>query len=212
MKDPYTVLGVARDATDEDIKKAYRALARKYHPDNYADSNLADVAEEKMKEVNEAYDAIQKQRAGGTGGSYGSGTYNTSYGGGFSGQEYENGDFAKVRQLFNMGHFAEAELILDATPQSQRGAEWNFLKGCVLMQRGFFFDAQKYIDTACYLDPGNAEYRAAKQRMRTSASAYGSPYTTRQYAGGCSGMDICTSLICADCLCECCGGDLIRCC
>ncbi len=209
MKDPYTVLGVARDATDEDIKKAYRALARKYHPDNYADSNLADVAEEKMKEVNEAYDAIQKQRAGG---SYSGSTYYNPGGSGFSGQQYENGDFAKVRQLFNMGHFAEAELILDATPQSQRGAEWNFLKGCVLMQRGFFFDAQKHIETACYMDPGNAEYRAAKQRMRSSASSYGSPYTTRQYTGGCSGMDICTSLICADCLCECCGGDLIRCC
>ncbi len=211
MKDPYTVLGVAHNATDEDIKKAYRALARKYHPDNYADSNLADVAEEKMKEVNEAYDAIQKQRAGGSDSTYGGSYYNPGSAG-FGGQQYNSGDFAKVRQLFNMGHFAEAELILDAAPQSQRSAEWNFLKGCVLMQRGFLFDAQKYIETACYLDPANAEYRAAKQRMRASAASYGSPYTAQRYSYGCSGGDICTSLICADCLCECCGGDLIRCC
>lgn len=209
MKDPYTVLGVPRNATDDDIKKAYRTLARKYHPDNYADSNLADVAEEKMKEVNEAYEAIQKERAGGgTGSSYGGTYYNP---GGYGSQTNASGDFARVRQLFNMGHFAEAELILDATPQSERGAEWNFLKGCVLIKRGYLFDAQKYIETACYLDPSNMEYRTAKQRMRDRASAYGSPYTTQQYSA-CSGTDICTSLICADCLCECCGGDLIRCC
>ena len=63
MTDPYKVLGVSRDAADDDIKKAYRALARKYHPDNYAGSDLADLASEKMKEINEAYDTIQRERA-----------------------------------------------------------------------------------------------------------------------------------------------------
>ena len=62
MKDPYKVLGVPPDASDDEIKKAYRALARKYHPDNYNGSDLADLAEEKMKEVNEAYDAVKKMR------------------------------------------------------------------------------------------------------------------------------------------------------
>ncbi len=205
MKDPYTILGVSRDATDEDIKKAYRALARKYHPDNFADSGLADLAEEKMKEINEAYDEIQKMRAGGgSGGDYGS-SYNTY-------SSSSGTDFARVRQLFNLGNFSEAELILNATPQSERGAEWNFLKGCVLLQRGYLYDAQKFIETACYLDPSNPEYKAAKQRLRSTASSYGSPYTTTRYGGGCPSSDICTSLICADCLCECCGGDLIHCC
>ncbi len=194
MKDPYTILGVSREATDEEIKKAYRELARKYHPDNYADTNLSELAEEKMKEINEAYEAIQKMRSGGS-----SGSQNTS------------GDFFRVRQLFNAGQFSEAEWMLDAMPQSQRGAEWNFLKGCVLMQRGFYFDAQKHIETACYLDPGNAEYRTAKQQMNARAATYGTPYTTGRYSN-CSSGDICTSLLCADCLCECCGGDLVPCC
>ena len=79
MKDPYSVLGVPRDADDDAIKKAYRELARKYHPDNYAGTNLAEVAEEKMKEINEAYDAVQKERqAAKTGDStYTSGGYST---------------------------------------------------------------------------------------------------------------------------------------
>jgi len=67
MRDPYSVLGVSQNASDQEIKKAYRELARKYHPDNYVNTPLADLAEEKMKEVNEAYEAIQKQRSGGGG-------------------------------------------------------------------------------------------------------------------------------------------------
>ena len=65
MTDPYVVLGVSRTASDEEIKKKYRELARKYNPDNYANNPLADLAQEKMKQINEAYDAITKERAGG---------------------------------------------------------------------------------------------------------------------------------------------------
>ena len=69
MNDPYSVLGVSPSASDDDVKKAYRELARKYHPDNYHDNPLADLASEKMKEINEAYDSITKSReSGGTGG------------------------------------------------------------------------------------------------------------------------------------------------
>ena len=63
MSDPYSVLGVKPDASDDAIKRAYRELARKYHPDNYQNNPLADLAEEKMKEINQAYDTITKMRS-----------------------------------------------------------------------------------------------------------------------------------------------------
>lgn len=202
MNDPYKILGVARDATDEEIKKAYRELARKYHPDNYAGNPLSDLVEEKMKEINEAYDQIQRERAAGTSGSSGS-SYGYSSG--------ASGDYAKVRELINNNRYADAELILDAVSESGRNAEWNFLKGCVLIKRGWYYDAQKYLETACYLDPSNAEYRTVLDRVKQTANGYGGAYRTSK-SGGSSACDICTGLICADCLCECCGGDLISCC
>ena len=75
MKDPYVVLGVDKNASEEEIKNAYRELARKYHPDNYANNPLSDLAEDKMKEINEAYDAIVNERKGRTSGA----TNNNSY-------------------------------------------------------------------------------------------------------------------------------------
>ncbi|MBQ5390716.1 MAG: DnaJ domain-containing protein [Clostridia bacterium] len=208
MTDPYKVLGVSRDANDDDIKKAYRALARKYHPDNYADSDLADLAGEKMKEINEAYDTIQRERA--NKGSSSSG-YGSSSSGGNTGYSYAGTSptLNRIRMLINSGRFSEAGILLDSIPQGERNAEWNYLKGCTLLQRGWYHDAQKYFEIACYMDPANAEYRAALQNMRSSAGQYGKTYTG---LGGCSTCDLCEGLICADCLCECCGGDLLRCC
>lgn len=206
MNDPYKVLGVSRTATDDEIKKAYRELARKYHPDNYVGNPLADLVEEKMKEVNEAYDTIQKERA--EGGSAGTGAADP---GAYSSGGGTWGDYTRVRELINARQYAEAELILDAVGPASRNAEWNFLKGCVLIQRGWYYDAQKYLETACYLEPGNAEYRAALDRIRQSTSGFGGGYRTARNVNS-SPCDICTGLICADCLCECCGGDLISCC
>ena len=204
MNDPYKVLGVSRDATDDEIKAAYRELAKKYHPDNYADNPLADLVEEKMKEINEAYDAIRKERAAG-GSSY------SGSGSSYSGGSYSS-NLSQVRNLIASGRYSEAELMLDAVAQSDRGAEWHYLKGCVLLQRGAVYDAQRHIDTACYMDPNNAEYSKARNSMRGYAAGGGRQYRTAGGAGNSDMCDLCSTLICMDCMCECCGGDLIACC
>ncbi len=212
MNDPYKVLGVSRDATDEEIKKAYRELARKYHPDNYANNPLSDLVEEKMKEVNAAYDEIQKMRAAGNNSSYyyngdTAGQSGSAYSGNAAGYEEE---LLRVRQYINSGNFSDAEMILDAIPSASRAAEWNFLKGCVLTRRGYYYEAMRYFETACYMDPSNDEYRNAKEKLRSKSGSYST--TTRSSGSDCSACDICQGLICADCCCECMGGDLIRCC
>lgn len=204
MTDPYKVLGISRDASDEEVKKAYRDLARKYHPDNYVDNPLSDLVQEKMKEINEAYEEIQKLRAEGK-------KIDEDISGSRRSPHY--GEFIHIRELINAGNFSDSDIILDSIPNSERNAEWNFLKGCVMTQRGWYFDAQKFYETACYLEPNNQEYRAALNNIRSTASQYGRGYrTATTNSGGCGACDICTGLLCADCLCECCGGDLIHCC
>jgi DnaJ-class molecular chaperone with C-terminal Zn finger domain len=207
MNDPYKVLGVSRDASDDEIKKAYYELARKYHPDNYTGNPLSDLVEEKMKEINEAYDTIRKQRAAGGASANSSYTGSQNYSGASSSPEY-----AAIRAMINSGDFLGAESRLDAIPEDERGAEWNFLRGCVLTQKGWYFDAQKAYENACFMDPNNPEYRSALNNIRNSASAYNRGYKTDTFGGGCSACDMCSSLLCADCLCECCGSDLISCC
>ncbi|MCQ2431510.1 MAG: J domain-containing protein [Clostridia bacterium] len=206
MTDPYKILNVPRTANDEEVKKAYRALARKYHPDNYAGSDLADMAQEKMKEINEAYDLIRKERsANGTrpAQSYGQGT-----GGGTYTHEDASTTTARIRFLINAGRFDEAAVLLDSIGEPSRGAEWNYLKGCILLQKGWYFEAQRYFEIACYMDPANQEYAAAMENIRSSANQYGKTYQSSD----CTPCKVITALICADGLCECCGGDLIRCC
>ena len=118
MTDPYEILNVPSTATDEEVKKAYRDLARKYHPDNYHDNPLADLAQEKMKEINAAYDAIQKERSGRarSGGGYarsGGYQYQSQSQGGYQSQAREGAAvFQQVRMAINRNDLGMAEQLL----------------------------------------------------------------------------------------------------
>lgn len=224
MTDPYQVLGVSPSATDEQIKNAYRELARKYHPDNYANNPLADLAQEKMKEINEAYDQIQRQRkqqqSSRSGQGYSQGGYSQGgYSRGYAGQRsYAGGgsQFADIRQLLNANRVSDAEELLEGIPQSRRDAEWYFLRGRVFYVRGWLDQAYNYYVRANQMSPGNAEYQTALNQLMWQrntgrpAGGYGD-YRNVQTSGA-SGCDMCMGLICADTCCECMGGDLISCC
>ena len=205
MRDPYEVLGISSNASDEEAKQAYRALARKYHPDNYQNNPLADLAEEKMKEVNEAYEAINKMRSGGgysqnaagsaggygyAGQSYGQGYgYNASYGGG-------QGQFAQVRQYINMGNLDTAEQILQGT--AVKNGEWYFLMGSIAYRRGWLDEARQNYQIACQMEPGNMEYMQALRMMQQGGYGYRPDMAT---GSSCDSMDCCTAMLCMNCLC-----------
>lgn len=194
MKDPYEILGVSPNASEEEVKKAYRDLARKYHPDNYQNNPLADLAQERMKEINEAYDAITKSRSGG--GYTGAGQ--TGYSGGYGGGTQTNAEYAQVRQEINAGNLETADQMLNAI--ASRDAEWYFLRGAVAQRRGWMDEAQRNYQIACNMAPGNPEYRQALGMMRYGGNT---PYRQNNYNSECAddSCTICQTMMCLQCLC-----------
>lgn len=206
--DPYKVLGVTPQTSDDDIKRAYRELARKFHPDNYVGNPLADLAEKRMKEINEAYDMIMSERNS-KNSNYASGNNNSSssYGansnnGNSSG--YQQGGYnviyTQVRDAINKGNLALAEELLNREPS--QSAEWNYLKGTIYFRKGWYDEARIYYMKACEMEPNNSEYRNALNMLNMGAG-YGGyrPMTSMSIC------DCCTTMLCMNCCCNsCCGG------
>lgn len=204
MKDPYEVLGISRGASEEEVKTAYRELARKYSAEQYDGNPLSDVAQEKMQEINTAYDAIVRELHASSGGYHGASYRSES--------QYED-----VREMIENGRVADAETLLNGVPADSRSAEWYFLKAQVLMKKGWFDDAYTCVIQACAMDPNNYEYRAQKAKMdqkRGTAprAGAGTPGTVNCCGGESDACRICETLYCMDCCCECMGGDFISCC
>lgn len=195
MNDPYSVLEISQSATTEEIKRAYRDLARKYHPDNYQNNPLADLAEEKMKEINEAYETIMRMRGsgeGGTGKARGGGSTGPNQGGYGASPVY-----AQVRAAINSGNLAYAEQLLTQSPAQD--AEWHFLSGSIAYRKGWLDEARQQYQMAYNMAPGNPEYQQALQYMQGGGQAY-RPYGNGGVQGA-SALDCCTAMMCADCLC-----------
>lgn len=201
--DPYKVLGVTPATSDDDVKRAYRDLARKYHPDNYINNPLADLAQEKMKEINEAYDAIMRQRSEGSsssnsanaGGSYHTGSQQYDAGQSRSG----NSMYHQIRNAINVGNIGMAEEMLRR--MGTHDAEWHFLMGSVCYKKGWFDEASQEYNIACSMDPANSEYRNALNMLSMSGG-----YGGYRPMAGASACDCCAQYLCLSCCCDMMGG------
>lgn len=200
---PYEVLGIKEGASEEEIKKAYRDQVKKYHPDQYQDNPLSKLAEEKLREVNEAYDLLTK---------------NSNAGRNFNGQRntqswdnQNHGDFFNlIRSHINRGNISVAENMLDGS--NDRNAQWYFLKGLIFLRKGWYDEARNHIQNAVNMDPNNMEYRSALNKLSTANGNYRGNAFGRGYNQGPDMCTMCQCLWCSDCCCECAGGDLVGCC
>lgn len=191
---PYEVLGVNPNDDEETIKKAYRSLVKKYHPDRYVNTPMADMATEKLKEINEAYDMITNKKSSSETGqdSYDAGYGN--YGGG-----YKQG-FDGVRMLIRMRRFAEAEAMLSGL---EKNAEWHYLTGLIYINRGWYDKGKNFIEIAVRMDPSNGEYRSTLSSFDVRNGKYGQFGT--EYINCCGANDfltcLCGSFLCSRCCC-----------
>lgn len=221
MFDPYSILGVSRDASDEEIKKAYRKLSRKYHPDANINNPNKDQAEEKFKEIQQAYDQIMKEREYGSSGNYGYGG-NTGYGGfggfgGYGGSQSNSGyqDEEAIRRqaasnYVQSGHYQEAMNVLSSL--KERNAQWYYLSAVANMGLGNNVNAMNHNREAVRLEPDNMQYRMMLQRMEGGGSWYQeqqNPFGGMPTAGN----DLCMKCLMANLACSCCcPGSGVICC
>ncbi|WP_331466915.1 J domain-containing protein [Catonella massiliensis] len=200
---PYEVLGVSRNASIDEIKKAYKELSRKYHPDSYVGNPLSSLAEEKFKQVQEAYDAIMKEKNGdyNYAGNYNNNGYNNS----------ESGEMAEVYNLLGRRAYSQALSLLDSMPN--RNAKWYYYSAIAQVGLGNNLRGMEYARMAVSMEPNNIEYQNLVNRLSFQGNRYGE--VRNVYRGGRSGFDDATDLCCklwlADSLCECMGGDLCSC-
>lgn len=208
---PFQILGVSENVTQNELYDAYKALKREYSDKRFAPGAEGAEAAAKLQEIEEAYAAANDILRS---------SYTVSSAGGNT----------SVEEAIKAGRMDEAQNLLDA--DSNRNARWHYLQSIVFFKKGWMSDSLKQLEFACNMDPSNADYREAKekliQRMRANSGnndtsfygerkeSQGRTYTTgtdpNTMARGCTPCDCCSSLICADCCCECCGGDLIACC
>ncbi|MBU3840835.1 MAG: DnaJ domain-containing protein [Candidatus Ruminococcus intestinipullorum] len=219
-KNPYEVLGVSQNATDDEIKRAYRDLTRKYHPDANVNNPLADLAEEKFKEVQEAYDEIMKMRSQGSysygGNSYGGYSYGGASQGGYS---YNGGTSSSqdpqmqmVWNAINSRRYREALNLLDRIPN--RNASWYYASGFANAGIGNNMVAREHAAQAVNMEPNNLQYRQLLNQLEWNSRRYQTNPYGGMYGGSgqsCGTGNLCCDLWCADTLCECMGGDLCSC-
>lgn len=156
MTDPYKVLGIAQDAGVDEIKAAYRALARKWHPDRFPEGTDRLLAEDRMIKLNQAYEEALKRS---------SGKMPTRSEGATAGDAGQDELLSDVRSLMALGQLDHARRALMRA--DGRGAEWNYLFGAILMRLGDYEKAAVYFGISTRMRPDCAQYRAALRSAET---------------------------------------------
>ena len=207
MMNPYQVLGVTPGASDEEIKKAYRTMSRKYHPDANVNNPNKAAAEEKFKEVQQAYDQIMKEKQQGSSYGYNSGAEN---GGGYrytGNRSYQTGtESPQLKAAANYSAnrcFAEALNVLNGIPFAERRARWYYFSARANQGAGNNLIAREHAARAVEMEPSNMEYRQFLQYLEFGGTWYttmGNSYD-RPYAGT---GNWCLSMLFLNMLCNCC--------
>lgn len=220
MSNPYKVLGIDRNATDDEIKTAYRQLSRKYHPDANVNNPNKAKAEEMFKLVQQAYDQIMNERKNGSYngnansygnyGSYGNGDPFGGFGGFGGNTRYnqssynqENSYYTAASNYINNGKYREALNVLNSI--SERNAQWYFLSSLANNGVGNNVLALDMAKTALRMEPNNTTYERLVQTLESG----GQWYNERQYSygGDRNGMfccsDPCTTLCLLSFCCRC---------
>ena len=199
-KDPFIVLGIDRNATQSEAQNAYEKLREEYRALIHSEGNEGKKAAKKLSEIEDAYREVMEI---------------------LSKSGEVKGGFSYIADYIKKGDLDKAQSALDAI--SDRDAEWHYFQSAVYHAKGWNYEAKSQLEMAINMDPDNEKYRDTLERMKrheagsgASESAQGgqqrSYETYDNYTRRSTAADCCTTLICADCCCECMGGDLIRCC
>ncbi len=196
MRNPYEVLGVSPSATDEEIKKAYRQLSRQYHPDTNVNSPNAAYAEERFKEIQQAYNQIMREKQQGYSGGYQNGAYGQNgygqsgydpfgqggywqqgyrgayqgYGGHSTNPQDNSNEMRAAANYINAGYFQEALNVLNS--MRERSARWYYFSAVANQGAGNNVIAMEHAEKAVEMEPSNMEYRQFLQNLEYGGTWY----------------------------------------
>lgn len=192
VEDPYKVLGVSPNASDDEIKQAYRRLAKKYHPDlNPGDADAA----KKMQQVNAAYEQIKNpEKSSSTGGYSGYNPFTGQWQQSYQRQQSSGSNYCEAaRQYIRFGHYREALTVLASA--SERNAQWYYLSALANNGLGNQVTALEHIRRAVSMDPDNPDYLHTLDEIENGGSGY--RRRSADFSGFSGGSSLCTKI----CLC-----------
>lgn len=201
--DPYSVLGVSRDASEEEIKKAYRKLSKQYHPDANINNPNKDLMVEKFKQVQNAYDRIMDEKRGKT-------TYQGYNQGGYN--QYGSNTYANIYQdivnAINRNDLHTAASLLDQC--GTKNDQWFYLSAVVNSRLGNDVIALEHIQVAIQMNPMNMQYQMLYRQLQMGSGNY--RQQQQSYGRSFDMGDYCCKIMMLNLACNmCCGGRMFWC-